>query len=260
MVSYAMDEAFYNAAKFAYYCDQDVEIDHAVAVVGWDDSFKKNNFAPAIPPGDGAFIVRNSWGKSWGQAGYFYLSYYDKTFSQNAVFANAELPTNYSTIYQYDPLGLVTMIGTGEPTLWGANIFKATSAAKLKAVSFWTLSPNSSYEIYVYTNVTAGKPKSGKLASTKKGKIATAGYHTIVLKDTALTAGKSFSVVVKFTTPGWGYPLPIEGIMEGYSSAATAHPGESFASMDGKTWFDLVTEPDFAAYQFNVCLKAFAKK
>jgi C1A family cysteine protease len=35
---------------------------HAVLVVGYDDSEQR-------------FIVRNSWGKGWGQAGYFTMPY-----------------------------------------------------------------------------------------------------------------------------------------------------------------------------------------
>ena len=59
------------------------------------------------PPGNGAFIVRNSWGTGWGDAGYFYVSYYDTNFGygENAVFDDAEPTSNYNAIYQYDPLG-----------------------------------------------------------------------------------------------------------------------------------------------------------
>jgi hypothetical protein len=60
-------------------------------------------------------------------------------------------------------------------------------------------------------------------------------------------------VVVKLTTPGFPYPIPIEHAIVDYSSAAGAFPGESFFSPDGNSWMD-ATAWDASA---NVCIKAF---
>ena len=49
---------------------------HGVSIVGWDDNYSKNNFNTP-PSHDGAFIVLNSWGTSWGNNGYYYVSYDD---------------------------------------------------------------------------------------------------------------------------------------------------------------------------------------
>ena len=58
--------AYWNNATFSYYYNGSEMSTHAVAIVGWDDSYPRTNFATA-PPGDGAFIVRNSWGSLWGR-------------------------------------------------------------------------------------------------------------------------------------------------------------------------------------------------
>lgn len=42
---------------------------HAVTIVGYDDSIKFSNTV------SGGFIIRNSWGPTWGANGYFYMSY-----------------------------------------------------------------------------------------------------------------------------------------------------------------------------------------
>lgn len=47
---------------------------HAMVVVGYDDTKKVKN-ANATQPSTGAFLIRNSWGASWGDHGYGWLPY-----------------------------------------------------------------------------------------------------------------------------------------------------------------------------------------
>ncbi|MDD5629046.1 MAG: C1 family peptidase, partial [Elusimicrobia bacterium] len=103
-ISMYVTAASYNAAHSAYYDNSGSGTNHGVTIVGWDDNFSKDNFNTA-PAGAGAFIVRNSWGAGWGEAGYFYLSYYDASLKVRAVFDAAQDPASGAYAYQYDPLG-----------------------------------------------------------------------------------------------------------------------------------------------------------
>jgi len=77
------------------------------------------------------------------------------------------------------------------------------------------------------------------------GSIAHMGFHTVSLASPmALVAGQPFAVAVKITSPGYGYPIAIEYPDSGYSSAATASPGQSYESADGTNWTDITTEAD----------------
>ena len=52
--------------------------DHSVIIIGWDDTYSKNNFPESNRPNtDGAYLVQNSWGSEWGKDGTFYVSYDD---------------------------------------------------------------------------------------------------------------------------------------------------------------------------------------
>ena len=67
---------------------EDEWADHAVSIVGWDDTYSKNNFDSSDgtkPAHDGAYIVLNSWGESAGDKGYQYYSYDDAFIESNLV-------------------------------------------------------------------------------------------------------------------------------------------------------------------------------
>jgi Cysteine protease len=172
----------YDAATASYCYSGSAAPNHAVDIVGWDDSYSRDNFSTR-PQGDGAFIVRNSWGTDWGKAGYFYVSYYDARIGYqgapacdqdaNAVFCDAEPTGNFSGVYQYDPLGWTGSEGYGRQTAWFANDFTARDSDQLAAVSFYAAEPGSTYTVYASTDA------SPTMTAAASGSFSAAGYHTV---------------------------------------------------------------------------------
>jgi C1A family cysteine protease len=64
--SFAVDDPFYDYVGGCYDLATNIPTNHAVLIVGWDDTMCN---------GRGAWIVKNSWGESWGERGFFYVKY-----------------------------------------------------------------------------------------------------------------------------------------------------------------------------------------
>lgn len=244
-----------NDRTSSYYYSGNDSFNHGVGIVGWDDHYERNKFLQT-PPGDGAFIVRNSWGASWAENGYFYISYYDTVGMVKAIFNNAEPTDNYGSIYQLDPLGATTAIGAGSTSYWAANVFTAQNDEPLAAVGFYTNDVNTAYKVMVYKQVNPGSPINGVPAVFLNGKLTYPGFYTLKLPETVpLRKGERFSVVVFFQNSTYKYPVSVEMPIPNYSEMARAAIGDSFISKNGADWSDMTVRfPNT-----NACIKAYSE-
>ena len=169
---------FWNAETSSYYARR-AELDHHVLCVGWDDAYSADRFA-IRPPGDGAFLIKNSWNTGFGEQGYFWLSYYDASFGKAlAVFDGVASVDDYDAIYQYDALGRSGWVGAGGgESAWYASRFSCAGSGDVSAVSFYTPVPGTAYEIRVAGSVQ--DVASAPVAAA--GTVPVAGYHTIRLE------------------------------------------------------------------------------
>ena len=249
-VSMRWGGAYYSPGTTAYYYNGNLASNHAVVIVGWNDTYSRSSFggAAGAPAGDGAFIVRNSWGTGFGEGGYFYVSYYDTRLAKSSswAFPAPEVTTNYTDVYQYDPLGWTSSLGFSSTTAWFANGFTARADASVTAVAFYAATSGSSYEV-------RGGPSLSTLQPLSSGTFSGAGYHTVTLASPLSIAGNTqFYIAVRLSTPGYSYPVPLERPIQGWAEPV-ASPGQSFVSSTGATWSDLTT----IYPNTNACLKAF---
>lgn len=247
-------ESAYNSATHTYYYGSAHDSNHMVTLVGWDDTY-------SVPgaPGNGAWICKNSWSSSWGENGYFYISYYDvNSVKEGTGFYQLTDAAVYGRVYQYDPLGLLGSGGYGMTSAYGANVFTAQATESIIAVGTYALTDGASYDITVYGSGLTGGHFTNPL-STVSGVFEKAGYHVVPLSTEALvTEGQFFAVEVHYQTPGYNYPIPLEYPVSDYA-AATAANGQSYISDTGTSYTD-VHASGGTWTNTNVCIKAIAER
>ena len=259
---YMLDNYYYPDTA-SYSCPQSGLVNHAVTIVGWDDTYSRENFPSASGVNnDGAWIVKNSYGKNWGKNGYFYLSYEDKSIT-NLVSNTAVTTPAYPNNYFYDgaAAGTVTFPGnTINNGYYVSNIFKATAGngkdEELGEIVTAVPQDNTDFQIQVYTDLkNISDPTSGTPAYAEPVDYTQplAGIHTIHLNTPVkIPQGTFYSVVIRI--PDGSNKFYVEKTTTStswFTATAGIDPDQSFFSTSGKKWYD-------AGNQYNCCFSVKA--
>lgn len=246
-----------NAAYLPEYGER--KNDHFVAIVGWDDHYSKDHFL-TTPPGDGAWIMKNSWGPAYGFEGFFYLSYYDASVNPDncATSITVKNKRTYDRIYQYD--GGVGLEALGQVTDVAMNLTaaedEAVTAIRIKptgdldcthyATRDWTFSPTAATVRIYEGSFDAAQAETADPVFVQTYDVLFPDYQTIELRGRVpLRKGEDYWVKVSFDKPVY-YAIDGENkkLDHFYESVAGGKPGETFLRTRGQpgrgVWKDTV--------------------
>ena len=246
---------FYNSQTNAYCYQGSEKPNHDVVIIGWDDSYPKENFSTP-PEEDGAFICQNSWGREFGENGIFYISYYDSNIGiHNVVYTKVEDVDNYDTIYQSDLCGWVGQMGYDRESIYGANVFCAKEQEQIEAAGFYATGKDTSYDVYVVKNFEdTDSLEPANRIKVAEGQLSNAGYYTVRFqKPVAVEKGERFAVMIYITTPNAVYPMAIEYAADELTADVDISDGEGYISIRGSQWNRVEDQA-----QSNLCIKAYS--
>jgi C1A family cysteine protease len=193
-----------------------VSSNHAVCIVGYDDDFPKEYFndPKGTIGGNGAWIVRNSWGcdnnsditatGGWGNNGdgYFYISYYDQSLSEPESYEfdlfDPDAMGKELHIYDLFPSFSYTTATFDKP-VYMANVFTADCREVIRDLGIMTALPELDAKLTVYLLDNDFKsPTDGKKVSETGDTFVHKGYHTARLENPVIVEkGQKYSVVLE---------------------------------------------------------------
>ena len=221
----------YDGSYTLYYTGTE-DTDHAVLIVGWDDSLVHAG-------GSGGWIVKNSWGTEWGgtcgygsEKGYFTIAYGSANIGMFSSFMYdwQDYDSSGSIMY-YDEGGWSGMVGYGSTTAWGLSKFIPASNTYVTRVEFWTTDITTDIDVYIYDDFD-GTNLSNLLAQKLNNSFNEAGYHSVALDSPlAVTSGDDVIAVVKFTNSSFKYPLA-------FDDQGPHETQRTYSSSNGIKWED----------------------
>ena len=182
----------------------DAPLDHYVVIVGWDDSYSRDEFETK-PPADGAWIVKNCFGRAYGDDGYDYISYYDGAFRETGNLVLSFITNNeksFDRVYQYDGSRGCLSVSDTEGV---AMDIKASDHERLNAVRIW-VRPDEGEKTFSGCNATVSvynnSDEGNELIYQQKFDITYGGYQTLKFAEAVrLVKNDKYRIEVTFDRP-----------------------------------------------------------
>lgn len=200
---------FEDGDDLSYYFPYKAAANHAVELIGWDDNYPASNFRQT-PAGNGAWLMKNSWGTNFVDnngthgSGYFWISYYDKTISE-IIAVDYDSKDTYANMYVYDgdmtTLALAGYGGTTYFNIYEAKAYGKGTVEKIDGIMTY-LAANMPYTLTIYVNPVV---ENGKLVSYSGKSDAISGcsdyegFYTFDISDKNIYVpdGKTYGICIE---------------------------------------------------------------
>lgn len=229
--------------------------DHAVAIVGWDDNYPKEKFL-VRPRNNGAFIVMNSYGKNWGDKGFYYVSYEDLHIGTYCnYYTDVEPSDNYDNLYTTDDYGPTNWLTFYENKAIYSNVFTPRGNETVEAIGIYSLNSNANVEVYMLPNFKdISSFKTIKPVFLTSAYLKDRGFHTIkVMNSPPFNSRTAF--MVKASTTDEIFKIPVEQAYANMENDFNIADGEGYFSYDNVEVYD---SEDY--YKSNIVIKIYTKK
>ncbi|MDE6251995.1 MAG: leucine-rich repeat protein [Lachnospiraceae bacterium] len=168
-----------------YFYNPSNACNHAVTIIGWDDTKPRTEFSynGKKPAGDGAWLVKNSWGNHWGDEGYFWVSYYSSIYSADSIAEVGHDEDLFENIYEYDYMGnrvnsyKYDRLDITLPTRFLFNKFTANDSSGEKLTSVGTYSTGKDTYLRVFVSDTGKTSDFREIAISNAGAKTENGYY-----------------------------------------------------------------------------------
>ncbi len=243
--------------------EADPYVNHAVCIVGWNDSFPRTSFQDQegnLPASDGAWLVKNSE-RSDGVAAYLWVFYEDGAVLTsdwfNPIYAVAGARTTTDRyVYRVDDLGASTLVSSkdaekaaraaedalsdGGGTLTCANVYDFAESERIAEVMFMSMAKGAAYRLFYLPVDDTGAPvlDESRMIELACGVVEHAGYTTVELGDGAVLPSGSGALVIELASdivePSLGADASVTSMGLDYSTSRV-NGDRSFYLVDGDT-------------------------
>lgn len=232
----------YNYLNASLNNQEDVNSNHAVMIVGWDDDYSSDNFTTK-PETNGAWIIQNSHGEYANDNGYLYVSYEDKNVC-NYVSVFNDIDTEFEDNY-YETTNVATRhltVSASSTTMYVKTVFDKKNNNDELLTEVAINNPSNTLEtadVYVINDDTTEFTLD--LEPVVSGVIQPTSYNTLKLSEPVKITSDKYQVIIKYYVPLVTQTAQVSVNLNYFDQYPDIEITENknYYSTNGETWYDM---------------------